>query len=259
MGVAWKFMSLIFNYLEQKKYDSNRQNMKINCLIVDDDSMARLALQRLCSKVEFLNVAGICESAEEALEVMNQEESQVDLLFLDMEMPGLSGTELLDRLPVLPLVIFTTSKADYAFDAFEYGAIDFLKKPISQPRFEQAIQKILKMQNDSQAYQALANEIFIRENGKYLRLASDQILFFENVGDYVRISTSAGGNHIIHGTLKGIGEKLNDPRFLKVHRSYIVNLQKIVDIEENTLVIGKTVIPISRAGKPVLMSRLKIL
>lgn len=231
----------------------------MKCLIIDDDSMARTSLQRLCSKQEQLEVVAICESAEEALDFFKNEENSVELLFLDMEMPGLSGLELLDRLPVMPMVIFTTSKADYAFDAFEYGAIDFLKKPISQPRFEQAVQKVLGIQVDNQHFQSSSKNIYVRTEGKFVRLSCDDILFFENVGDYVRIRTAAGANHIVHGTLRGIDERLNDPRFLKVHRSYIINLDKIVDIEENTLVIEKSVIPISRAHKSILMNRLRIL
>jgi DNA-binding LytR/AlgR family response regulator len=231
----------------------------MKCLIVDDDSMARTALQRLCSKHEQLEIVGNCESAEEALTFFKNEENVVDLLFLDMEMPGLSGTELLDRLPVAPMVIFTTSKADYAYDAFEYGAIDFLKKPIAQPRFEQALQKLFGIQAGNQQFQANSQNIYVRTEGKFVRLSCDDILFFENVGDYIRIRTATGANHIIHGTLRGVDERLNDPRFLKVHRSYIINLNKIVDIEENTLVIEKSVIPISRAHKPILMNRLRIL
>ncbi len=231
----------------------------MKCLIVDDDNMARAALHRLCSKFDQLQIVASCENAEEALEFYKNKDNEAELIFLDMEMPGLSGTELLDRLPVVPMVIFTTSKADYAFDAFEYGAIDFLKKPISQPRFEQAIQKVMGIQAGNQQFQAHSSDIYVRTEGKFVRLGSDDILFFENVGDYVRIRTAAGANHIIHGTLRGIDERLNDPRFLKVHRSYIINLDKIVDIEENTLVIEKSVIPISRAHKPILMNRLRIL
>jgi DNA-binding LytR/AlgR family response regulator len=231
----------------------------MKCLIVDDDSMARTALQRLCSKHEQLEIVATCESAEEALAFFKSEEHGVELLFLDMEMPGLSGTEFLDRLPVAPMVIFTTSKADYAYDAFEYGAIDFLKKPIAQPRFEQALQKLFGIQAGNQQFQANSQNIYVRTEGKFVRLSCDDILFFENVGDYIRIRTATGANHIIHGTLRSVDERLNDPRFLKVHRSYIINLDKIVDIEENTLVIEKSVIPISRAHKPILMNRLRIL
>ena len=231
----------------------------LKCLIIDDDAMARTALKHLCGKQDVLEITGVFESAEETLAFLSEANNEVDLLFLDIEMPGISGIELLDRLPVLPMVIFTTSKADYAFDAYEYGAIDFLKKPITQPRFEQAIQKVSQIQQANQQFQAHSENLFVRTEGKYVRLSCEEILYFENVGDYVRIKTTSGASHIIHGTLKGIDDRLNDPRFLKVHRSFIINLDKIVDIEENTLVIDKKVIPISRAHKPVLINRLRIL
>ena len=109
-----------------------------------------------------------------------------------------------------------------------------------------------------QNFRSESNEIYVREDGRYIRVPCEEILFFENVGDYVRVKTLRN-QHIIHGTLKSIDEKLNDSRFLKVHRSYIINLSKIKDIEENSLVIDKTVIPISRANKGELLGRLKIL
>ncbi len=232
--------------------------MELNCLLVDDDSMALLSIERLCQKNENLRIVGTCTNAQEAIDFFAGD-VRVDLLFLDVEMPEISGIELLERLPVTPMVIFTTSNSNYAFDAFEYGAVDFLKKPITQPRFEQAIQKITSSLEASVSYRAAANEVYIREDGKLVKISCDDILFFENVGDYIRIKTESGKSHIIHGTLKSVDEKLNDPRFLKIHRTFIINLQKIKDIEENTVVVEKTVIPISRAHKPILMSCLKIL
>lgn len=140
-----------------------------------------------------------------------------------------------------------------------------MKKPIALPRFEAAIARAidqLRTKNNASATpsfgQSASDEIFVREDGRYVRISCDDILFFENVGDYVRIKTTSG-QHIIYGALKSVDEKLTDPRFLKVHRSYIVNLQKIKDIEETTLVIDKTVIPISRAHRGELMSRLNVL
>jgi len=234
----------------------------LRCIIVDDELMARRGLERLCSKQEELELAGVFENAPDALAFLEQEQDAVDLIFLDMEMPGMSGIEFLDQAPVLPMVIFTTSNADYAFDAFEYHAVDFLKKPIALPRFEQAVVKAVEIARKSSVNVAAAisnaNEIYVREDGRYIRIPCDDILYFENVGDYVRVKT-ATGQYIIYGSLKSIDEKLNDPRFLKVHRSYIVNLNKIKDIEENTLVIEKTVIPISRAHKAELMGRLNVL
>ena len=126
------------------------------------------------------------------------------------------------------------------------------------PRFEQAVERVMAFVGKRQAYKERADELFVREDGHLVRIACDDILYFENVGDYIRIKTT-NGQHIFHGTLKGVDEKLNDPRFLKVHRTFIVNLSKIKDIEEHNLVIERTVIPISRANKGELLSRLKIL
>ncbi len=231
--------------------------MKMKCIIVDDDLMARKALERLCEKNRSLELLVTFENGKTALDFLTNT-SGVDLLFLDIEMPILSGIEVLEKLAVVPMVIFTTTRTDYAYEAFEFNAIDYLRKPITAPRFDQAVDKALTQLQKRQVFQAEANEIYVREDGRYIRVPCDDILFFENVGDYIRIKTIKS-QYIIHGTLKSIDEKLNDARFLKVHRTYIVNLSKIKDIEENSLVIDKSVIPISRANKGELLGRLKIL
>ena len=230
--------------------------MNLKCIVVDDDHMARKALERLCEKSESLALTGVFESGKDALSYLERE--AVDLIFLDIEMPELSGIEMLNLVPVLPMVIFSTSKTEYAYDAFEFQAVDFIRKPITMPRFDQAVNRALETVQKRQAVQAKADEIYVREDGRYIRIPCDDILFFENVGDYIRVKTIKG-QHIIHGTLKAIEEKLNDNRFLKVHRTYIINLSKIKDIEENSIVIDKTLIPISRAHKGDLMGRLKVL
>lgn len=231
--------------------------MKMKCIIVDDDLMARKALERLCEKNRSLELLVTFENGQTALDFLTNT-SGVDLLFLDIEMPILSGIEVLEKLAVVPMVIFTTTRTDYAYEAFEFNAIDYLRKPITAPRFDQAVDKALTFLQKRQVFQAEANEIYVREDGRYIRVPCDDILFFENVGDYIRVKTIKS-QYIIHGTLKSIDEKLNDARFLKVHRTYIVNLSKIKDIEENSLVIDKSVIPISRANKGELLGRLKIL
>lgn len=228
----------------------------MKCIILDDELMARKFMERLVSKHPALELVASFESPTEALKFLETEKP--DLIFLDVEMPEMTGTEFLDKSPMLPLVIFTTSNVDYAFDAFEYHAVDFLKKPIAQPRFEQAVAKALEKAKQNAEFRRNADAIFVRENSRYVRVQCDDILFFENVGDYVRIKTAAG-QHIIHGTLKSIEERLDDPRFQKVHRTYIVNLSKIKDIEEGSLTIEKHVIPISRMHRAELMARLKVL
>lgn len=165
-------------------------------------------------------------------------------------MPGMTGLDLLDQLPYLPLVIFTTSNTEYAFDAYEYDVTDFLKKPIAMPRLLKAMEKVnqrLDGLNDVAASSA-HTEIYIKTDGRFIRIPFSEIFFFENVGDYIKAVTTMG-NFIFYSTIKALDQKISNPRFLKVHRSFIVNLDKIKDIEDNTLVIEKSVIPISRAHK----------
>ena len=230
--------------------------MILDCMIVDDEIMARKSLGRFCEKHEDLNVVQIRENGKEALAYLT--EHSVDLIFLDIEMPELSGLEFLEQVVVLPQIIFTTSKTEYAYEAFEYSITDYLKKPINFPRFQLAVEKAIEVQKNNNAYRANAKEVYLKVEGKYVRVAYDDILYFENVGDYVKVKTKEN-SYIIYSTLKNIDGKLNNPRFLKVHRSFIVNLNKIKDIGEGTLVIEKKVIPISRANKSILMNKLNIL
>jgi len=225
-------------------------------MILDDDLLARKALEKLCSKTDLLDVVAICKSAEEALKEIHKQE--IDLVFLDIQMPGLSGLDFIEKAAYLPQIIMTTALKEYAYEAFEYQVTDFLKKPITLPRFLKAVERAVDFQTKLAAFRAQSPHVFIRQEGKYIRLELHEILFFENVGDYVRIRTGKTV-YLIHSTLKNIEARLNDPRFLKVHRSYVVNLNKIKDIEESTLVIDKHVIPISRANRPILMSRINVL
>jgi DNA-binding LytR/AlgR family response regulator len=229
----------------------------LKCIVIDDDLLSRTAMENLCKRAESLEVEGSFASAQDALQFLNNE--QVDLIFLDIEMPGLSGIEFMDRLTNLPHIIITSSKTEYAYEAFEYQVVDYLKKPVTFPRFQRAVEKALDAERRIQKYKEEAKDVYIREEGKLVRISLDDILFFENLGDYVTIRISNGKRHIIHGTMKGIDAKMKDPRFVKVHRSYIINLDKIKDIEENTLVIAETVIPISRSHKQTLLNRLNFL
>ncbi len=230
----------------------------IKAIIVDDELMARKSLERLCSKTELIETVGVCSSAAEALALL--EVTEVDLLFLDIEMPELSGLEMIEQLSYLPQVIFTTANKQYAFEAYEYDITDFLKKPITQPRFLKAVDKVLIKQDQLNAVtvESQASEIYVKVDGRLVRIPFSKIQYFENVGDYVSVVSDLG-KYIIHGTLKGIDARIKNPRLIKIHRSFIINLDRVVDIEDNTVVIEKKVIPISRAHKSILMQRLNIL
>ncbi len=237
--------------------------MKMQCMIVDDELMARRSLERLCSRITELEVIKVCESAEEALEFLKK--TEVDLVFLDVEMPGLTGLELLDNIAAMPQIIFTTSKTEYAFEAFQYEATDYVQKPVRFPRLSQAVQKAIKIHDDANKQEETTgeqnlskDEIYIKDSNRYVKIKYDDILYIEISGDYATIFTSKN-RHIVHSTLKNMQSKLPQSRFLKVHRSYIVNLTKIVDIEDNSLLVGDKIIPISRSNKPILMDRLNLL
>lgn len=230
----------------------------MNCLIVDDEVMARKSLEILCGKKADLHLLGSCENAEEALDILKK--NHVDLLFLDIEMPGISGLELLEVLPYMPQVIFTTSNKEYAFEAFEYAITDFLKKPITLLRFEKAVEKAEAQQGQLTAIAKASadEEIYIRADKKLIRIPFSAILYFENVGDYVKLH-STFGSFVFHYTIKMLETNLTHPRFIKVHRAYIVNLGKIIDIQDNSLTIGEAVIPISRAHKSMLINAINLL
>lgn len=230
--------------------------MPLTCIIVDDDVMSARSLQRLCEQHNALEVLATFERATDALDYLT--EQSVDLIWLDIEMPELSGFDLLEQLPSIPYVVLTSSKTEYAFDAFQYQVTDYLKKPITRPRFNIAVEKVLDL--SARAPQTLTDEqqeIYVKTDGRYIRLPFETISYVENIGDYVKIITS-NQSHVVYATMKSMEEKLGT-RFLRVHRSYIVHLNKIVDIEDNTLVVSNKVIPISRANKPELMNRLNLI
>lgn len=232
--------------------------MILKTITVEDELLAQKAINRLCDKSNNLDLLDSFADAESALTYLNSNE--IDLIFLDIEMPGLSGIELLDRLENIPQVVFTTSKKEYAYEAFEYEITDFLKKPVEPLRFERAVEKAIQREESLKAIalSSARSELYVRTDGKFIRIPYDDILYFENVGDYIKIITTNKA-HVFHGALKTIDARLNHPRLLKVHRSFIINLDKIVDIEDNSIVIGKKLIPISRAHKPILMKSLNIL
>ncbi len=193
---------------------------------------------------------------EEALQFLNHQ--SVDLLFLDVEMPGATGFELLDRLAYSPKVILTTSKTEYAYNAFEYNVSDFLKKPFTYQRFLEAVQKVTAPTPENNVNSTATDHIFIKTDGKLIRLNNSDILFIESMGDYVKF-VSTDKKYITHNTIKNLEEKVNKQCFLKTHRSYIINVDKIDDIRENLLFIKGNEIPISKAHRSEVMKRLNII
>jgi len=228
----------------------------MRCLIVDDEEMSRANLERLCSKVEGVEVVAICEDGMQAIAEL--EKNQVDLLFLDIEMPDLTGMEMVKSLDNLPQIIFTTNRADFALEAFEYDVTDYVTKPIMLPRLIKAVNKA-KGRLKSKVIPTEEKDMFIRSNGKLVKLKYEEILFIETMDDYLVFHTEAGARHIIHSSLKKMDEKLQGMNFLKVHRSFIINLKKISSIEDTHVLIEKKVIPVSRAHRSILLEKVNLL
>lgn len=234
----------------------------MNCIIIDDDSAARLIVSRLCSKHPQLNVVEEFSNAIEAIKFLNSNE--VDVIFLDIHMPTFSGFDFIQTLKNPPKIILTTSDRNFALEAFEYpSVVDYLVKPIEQERFEKAIAKLASFSIKSNAPASSDNpdenkELYVNVDRRLVKINFSEINVIEAKGDYIRIKTD-DKSHIVHSTLKKIEDKLPGDIFLKVHRSYIINLSKIIDIEDNSVLIKQDIIPVSRSNRSELMKRLNLL
>ena len=224
-------------------------------IIVEDIQMAADFLRKFCEKSGLVEVRGHFLNVADALAFLDKE--NVDLIFLDVEMPGATGFELMDSLTYRPKVILTTSKTEYAFDAFQYHVDDYLKKPFTYKRFLESIEKIQKV-GATQEVSIEADHLFIKVDTKLVKLMNNDILYVESMGDYVKFVT-AEKKYVSLNTLKNLEEKLSKKDFLKVHRSYIVNITKIDDLQGNTVYINGNAIPIGKAHKDDVMKRLNII
>ena len=229
---------------------------ELTCIIVDDEEMARKTLLHHCEKIENLQVVDVCENGVEAMKSL--EESNVDLLFLDVEMPDLSGLELLDSLIKKPLVVLTTSKEEYAVKAFEYEVDDYLVKPIPFARMLQCMKKIsnkIEEQKNQKGVMLEEEHFYVKIDSRLVKIDYEKLLLAKAKGDYVTLILK-DANHVVHTTLRSIEQKLPPNIFLQVHRSYIINLREIVDIEDSSILIGEEIVPISRANRAELLNRL---
>lgn len=218
-----------------------------------------MALKQLVTQVPLLEPVAECNDAQEALNVL--ETTGVDLLLLDIEMPEMTGLDLIKKMgKQRPLIIFTTAKKDYAVEAFELNVVDYLVKPITLPRLKQAVEKAAETLESNKEEVKVEEQgfVFVKDNGILKRISIDDILFLEAMGDYVKVHT-AQKFHVVHATLKSIEEKLPASKFIRVHRSYIVAINKIDYIQEGTISIGKTSIPVADTHKSNLNKRLNLL
>lgn len=231
----------------------------MNCLIVDDNTIALAVLKKLISMEPTLKVVGECFDAVEAYKQMQLME--IDILFLDIEMPDMSGIELVKSLgDKRPMVIFTTATTGYAAEAFDLNVVDFLIKPVHPARFLQAVEKAKRMLL-TKGIAVVDKEdefIFIRDSNVVRRVKVSDILYMEARGDYVRINMT-DHTYSIHSSLKSVEEKLSKNTFLRVHRSFIINVSRIDTIEGGTLIVHRNMVPVSDAYRANLYKRMQIL
>ena len=231
----------------------------MNCLIVDDNKIARTTMKQLASQVKDLVIAGECANAMEAYNML--QEQQVDLLLLDIEMPGMTGLELTKHLGTQkPLIVFTASKQEYAVEAFELNVADYIVKPVSPARFIQAIDKARAvLESVTEEVKMTEDEfIFIRDSNIIRKLKLNDILYVEAMGDYVKLFTPQKF-YAIHTTLKATEDRLPGSRFQRVHRSYIVAIDKIDTIQDGALIINGKPVPVADAFRNALNKRMNIL
>ncbi len=223
---------------------------KIRCIIVDDEPLAAEILEAYVSKVSFLELVKTCADAFEAMECLKQ--AQVDLIFLDINMPDLSGIEFLNALPHKPAVIFTTAYADYAVEGFNLDAIDYLLKPISFERFMRAANKAenaLQAGSKTPVVEQSANppssseHLFIKTEYKIVKVDLKDIWYVEGLKDYIKIVTPDGPLLTLQ-SMKNMQEHLPDAQFMRVHKSYIIAIAHIESIERNKIKIQDKWIPI---------------
>ncbi|GAA4454336.1 LytTR family DNA-binding domain-containing protein [Nibrella saemangeumensis] len=233
--------------------------MLLNCVVVDDESLAREVLESYLRRLDFVKSIRLFGNAREALAYL--ESHTADVLFLDIEMPGMNGIDFLKSLTHPPITVFTTAYRNYAFEGFELGVIDFLLKPIAYPRFLQATEKIrdflaLKEQNArlddslvaSSTAETLPDSIFVKSGVQRIKLCFEDVTHIQGLKDYAIIYTNTS-KIVIKGSIKAMLDIFPPGRFLRVHKSFIVAVSHITRIERNRLLLGSNQIPIGRNYK----------
>ncbi len=233
---------------------------KIRCIIVDDEELARTLLDNYISRLPYLELTGSCKDPLEAMQLLQTQ--TVDLMFLDIQMPGLTGVEFLRILPNKPAVIFTTAYSEYALEGYSLDVIDYLLKPFSFERFVKAVNKavdLIQLKSAAQPPPVEKQEpekdfLLVKSEHKIYRLKLNDILYIESMREYVAYYTPQGRIMAL-ASLKSLEEELPADRFMRIHKSFIVALGKIETLEGNMLHLGKAKIPIGASYREEVLSK----
>lgn len=231
--------------------------MKLSCLVVDDESLGRKMLEENIRQVPFLEWAGTCKNAFEALEFLQLQ--KVDLMFLDIQMPGMLGTKMLETLPQKPMVVFVTAYSNFAVESYDLDVVDYLMKPVPFERFLKAANKALELKQKNQAFAQIPGSepsdfFYVNVEYSLVKVRIPDITHVEGMKDYVKIFLCNASKPVItKSTLKGIEERLPAKTFMRVHKSFIVNLDKIESIRNREIRIGSWQIPVGESNLEELM------
>ena len=229
----------------------------INCIVIDDDLVSIEVLSELIQRTDYLNLVDTFNNPISASSVLST--GHVDLMFLDIEMPEMSGLDLIKTLDKKPQIILVSSKENYALDAFALQVTDYLLKPVKDyPRFLKAVMKAKEVIDRQEAEKSSKDGIFLKVDSLLVNFNLSDISYVEAYGDYVKVHTD-NKVYTIYATLKGVENKLPSTEFIRIHRSFIVRIDKIKNIDNNNLQIVDKIIPISNTYKPVLMERINTL
>lgn len=229
----------------------------MKCIIIDDNELALKATEQCVSKVETLNLVESFGDSIKALSWLST--NNIDLIFLDIEMPELNGIEFIKALKQPhPYIIFTTSHTEHALEAYDYNVADYLVKPISFPRFLNAISKVQDMYEKNKIDHSDHDTLFIKKGNLIVRVNKKDIMWIEGLGDYVTLNTEKE-KFIVHSTMHAIEQKFSSTEFIRVHRSFIIRIDKINNIEDNCISYFDKFIPIGKTYRETVYKRLNML
>jgi DNA-binding LytR/AlgR family response regulator len=238
-------------------------------IVVDDDQLSRKVVEEFVRRTDVLTLVNSFSSAVDAINEIQSSKDDIELIFLDVEMPEMTGIEFLKSMQTTPYVVIISAKETYALEAFEYDVTDYILKPISYSRFFKAVTKVKKRKEANDRTTKIGetipgndDEIFIKKKSAFIRLKYDDILYVEALENYVTVMTY-DDKFTIHFTMKSILDKLPENKFKRVHRSYIININRIKGIEDNQVIIeledGKKLLPIGKSYKEGLMKDINLI
>lgn len=228
-------------------------NSDLKCIIIDDDPISRDVLKTCVDQTHFLKLRGSYSNAMEGKIALDKKD--IDLIFLDVEMPEMSGLEFLETFKNVPQVIMVTSEKKYAFEAFKHDVTDYISKPIDYPRFLKAAERAMYYEENLVQGNGEEDFVFLKVDGSMIKVRNSTIEYVEAMGDYVKVVTSEK-NYVVHSTMKAFVAKLPEDDFLRIHKSYILNVNKVEEVVESYAIGEYFNLPISRSNKKQLMQRI---